>query len=162
MPASRESVDELFARLAASYGSQWLAKWDGMDMDKVASVWQDELGGFKFRHIKYALENLPTDHPPTAMQFRALCKLAPDPAVKFLPEPKADPARVAEVLAPLRQAKRQEVGDKDWAWRMRDREINHGGQLSTGCMMRQYHRDAWRIALKHGRWAEGVIEAWAQ
>lgn len=103
MPASRESVDELFARLAASYGSQWLAKWDGMDMDKVAQVWQDELGGFKFRHIKYALENLPTDHPPTAMQFRALCRQAPEPAVRMLrdPERRPDPARIAEAIAKI-------------------------------------------------------------
>ena len=103
MPASRESVDELFGRLAAAYGSQWLAKWDGMDMDKVASVWQDELGGFRLRHIKYALENLPTDHPPTAMQFRALCKQAPDPPLQSLSDHtrKPDPERLQAILATI-------------------------------------------------------------
>lgn len=150
------ATGQLLDMLAARYGAQWLAKWEGMDMERVASIWDEELAGFKYRHIKYALTQLPRKWPPNAMEFADLCRAAPEPAVKYLPEPDRvpDPARVAEVLAPLRQVQRQEIGNKDWAWRMRDREINHGGQLTTGCMMRQYHRDAWRIALKHGKYAE--------
>jgi hypothetical protein len=47
----------------------------------------------------------------------------------------------------------QAAGDTAWAWRLRDRELNHGGELESGRMMTQYHRDAWRIALKHGKYA---------
>ena len=154
MPASRESVDQLFALFAVSYGKRWMDMWDGLDMDMVASLWADELGGLKVRHIKYGIEHRPKVHPPTAMEFRDICKMAPEPSMQCLPEPYTapDPARVAEVLAPLRKINFA-TGSLDWAWRLRDRAVNHGGKLPSGRMMTEYQSDAWQKALEHGKYA---------
>ena len=93
----------LFDRLAAAYATQWLAKWEGMNIDMVKSVWQDELDRITVRQVKYALANLPRDFPPNAMQFRDLCKQAPDPPVAMIRDAsrKQDPKRLAEILAKL-------------------------------------------------------------
>lgn len=93
----------LFDRLTAVYATQWLSKWEGMNIDMVKSVWQDELDRITVRQVKYALANLPRDFPPNAMQFRDLCKQAPDPPVAMIRDAsrKPDPKRLAEILAKL-------------------------------------------------------------
>lgn len=142
MPASRDSVDQLFALFAASYGKRWLDMWDGMDMDLVASVWMAELDGLKLRHIKFGLQHRPREFPPTAMQFRDLCKQAPDPPMQSLPDNtrKADPARLQAILATIpRGAARDPLACAQ----------KHLERLNAGERLTPTQRDLVRKALPH-------------
>lgn len=72
-------VDQLFRKLSIRYGRQFMARWDGIDEADVKADWAEVLGGFVRRPdcIAYAMEHLPVDKPPTAAQFRELCRSMP-------------------------------------------------------------------------------------
>lgn len=113
-------VDKIFTKLTLAYGRQFLGRWEGLDMDAVKFDWAEELSRFQQnpQAIAYALENLPLDAPPTALQFRAICIRRPD-ANLSLPSPKADPERVAEEIAKLAPMRaRVDVDHKAWAKRI--------------------------------------------
>lgn len=97
-----EWVARIFAKLSGIYGSQFSAKFSrvesGVDVGLLNSKheWSEELGGFlgQPEAIAYALKNLPTDHPPNALQFAAICRRAP---VKELPALPAPPVNVEKL-----------------------------------------------------------------
>lgn len=99
-------VDRIFEKLTLTYGREFIARWDncGMPIADVKADWAHELGGFEAHpgSIAYALENLPADRPPTVMQFRAICRMAPLPTLPALTSPKADPDRVRAEIAKLK------------------------------------------------------------
>ena len=117
-------VEKIFKKLALVYGRDFLSRWEGQDMAGVMSDWGHELAGFQAHPeaIKYALENLPADRPPTVLQFRAICNRAPTPELPQLEAPKADPERVTEIMASLnRIKKRGEMSEAAWcAHRLRE------------------------------------------
>lgn len=106
-------VDRIFEKLTLVYGQTFLARWRDVDLMAVKSDWAHELAGFAPKEgesgaasvgaqaIAYALSNLDPSAPPTVLQFRSLARRAPAPEVPRLPEPKADPERVAAELAKL-------------------------------------------------------------
>lgn len=117
-------VDRIFEKLTLVYGQPFLARWRDLDLDAVKHDWATELAGFE-RHseaIAHALRNLPSDSAPTVLQFRDLARKAPAPDLPRLPEPKADPARVAAELAKLAPTKQAissgPVDHKAWAKRL--------------------------------------------
>jgi hypothetical protein len=103
MPLPNSWVDELFSRLAVSYGTAFLRQYEGIDLAAVRADWASKLHGLEQRPeaIKHALECLP-DRPINALQFRDLCRCAPVYAVPQLAAPRADPAIVAQALAAVR------------------------------------------------------------
>lgn len=103
MSLSPQVVDRLFDRLTATYGRDFMGRWEGLDANAVRSSWAHELAGFTpcLEAIAWALENLP-ERAPNVIEFRALCRRAPAKVVPSLPAPPADPARVAAELAKLR------------------------------------------------------------
>ena len=114
-------IERLFDRLMATYGNEFLTKYGSADVGAVKSVWAHELAAFadSLHRIAWALENLP-ERCPNAIEFKKLCYSAPAPDALALPEPKADPARLAAELAklaPLREklATTQKVDFKQWA-----------------------------------------------
>lgn len=164
-------IEQIWTEMRATYGASFDRQWQcpsGEDQEAhyagLKAHWAKSLAGL-VRHpqaIRYALDNLPP-HPPNLPEFKALCNRSPEVTQPMLPAPKADPAiaaaaiKAAQEIAHMTTSK--PIGNKDWAWRMRDRELNHGGELESGCTMRQFHRDAWRYALKHGRYApHGVAQ----
>lgn len=78
-------IERIFARLQGIYGAQFTSKFSRMDqgvdvgMLNAKSTWADELGNFsdKPEAIAYALDHLPTDHAPNALEFRDICRRAP-------------------------------------------------------------------------------------
>lgn len=137
-----KALDRLWERLVATYGSAFMAKYPGLDVTTVKSVWGDELSGYanRLEPIAWALENLP-ESPPNAIQFRNICRRMPIPEAPRLPAPKADPERVAAELAKLGQ-QRQSVIDgravgRDWAHKLKDR-LARGDRLTAAqlAMMR--------------------------
>ena len=99
-------VDRIFSKLAIVYGEEFLARWRAVSLADVKTDWANTLGYYEADPgaIAWALENLPSGKPPTVLQFRDLCRQAPAPEVPRLPEPKADPGRVAAEVAKLREA----------------------------------------------------------
>lgn len=116
-------VDRIFDKLTITYGQTFLRRWQDIDMNSVKSDWAHELAGFAQhpRAIAWALQNLPTDKPPTVLEFRAMARKAPAEDVPRLDAPKADPERVARELrklAPIRQARTATSDGRDWARRL--------------------------------------------
>jgi hypothetical protein len=95
-------IELVFARLLVRYGAAWRGKWAGVEPAAVLADWHSQLAGFPDSALLYALDNLPMDFPPTVGQFREVCLRAPAPRLPALPEPKADPARLAGELRRMR------------------------------------------------------------
>lgn len=116
-------VDQIFARLTVRYGDRFLNRWSnaGVDLDLVRQDWSRELAGFKNwpGAIAFAIANLDAEKPPTAAMFRTIALRAPKPDRVALPEPAADPERIAAELAklaPLQQATATAGPKDDKAW----------------------------------------------
>lgn len=142
MPLKSETVDAIFARMLARYGSAWIAKWQGVPMDAVKADWASVLDGASKEQILYALQYMPLEFPPTSAQFRSLCCRAPAPTQPIaLPAPR-DPERTADLAVAARQASqlgKQGADPKEWAIRMQTRDM--GGEKIT-VTMRAMYREA--------------------
>lgn len=119
MSLSLKAIDRIFERLTMTYGRDFSSKWEGIDQNAVKSSWAHELDGYggALHMIGWALENLP-EKPPNAIQFRALCRLAPTEDKKQIEAPRANPERVKQELAKLstlREPLNQTVDHKQWA-----------------------------------------------
>lgn len=93
-------VEKIFTKLTLSYGRDFLGRWEGIPLSEVKTDWSECLKGF-VNHpesIAFALANLPDSRPPTAQEFRALCRQAPVLGRQELPAPKADDSIVTEQL----------------------------------------------------------------
>ena len=104
-------VERIFSTMRATYGAAFDRQWEcpaGVDPVKFGSDlkahWGRELRGFQQnpQAIGHALDHLP-EHPPNLVQFRALCTRRPDNAPPALPAPKADPARVAQIVGGIKR-----------------------------------------------------------
>lgn len=146
-------VDEIFAHLAATYGSDWLLKWEGMDDQAVKAKWAKELGGFVNRKdaIVHALKHLPVDRPPNVLQFRVICLGAPAdeaPAAAAKVEDKTrrratpeDAARLKAAMARYQELRLEAAQKpKQWAYDLQAME-KAGEPLTDG------QRAAWRAVL---------------
>jgi hypothetical protein len=120
------------------FGRDFLARYDGLEIEGpegVKAEWADDLAGFQQSPaaIGYALDNIPSDRPPTSLQFRDLCRRAPQYAPKALPAPPVDPEMAKAVRGVLKPIQGQ--GDREWAVKLR-RRANEGYRLAM------YQRDA--------------------
>lgn len=134
-------VDRLFAKLAVRYGVAFTRQYEGLDIAAVKEDWADVLAGFDGESIAYALRYLPAEKPPTAMQFRDLCRRAPRREDPALPAPKTEPS--PEVMAKVKDVgkPRAEAFDpKGWAKRLKARE-------EAGDRLTKAQREMWRTAL---------------
>ncbi len=93
-------VEKVFRKLTVVYGRDFMARWEGQEINDVIEDWAEELAGFVNwpEAIAWALKNLPDSKPPTVLEFRALCFKAPKPERLALPEPAADPVFAKQVL----------------------------------------------------------------
>jgi hypothetical protein len=116
-----QAIDRLFQRLAATYGASWDRSLGQAPTADAKSAWAHELQGFAGRLdcLAWALENLP-EKCPNVIEFRNLCRRAPEPQMPRLPEPAADPERVKRELAKLGHLREPVASrpDTDWARRI--------------------------------------------
>jgi hypothetical protein len=133
-------VNALFDRLAVTYGAAFSRMWEGVDIAAVKAHWAAELSHYQQRPhaIKHALTLLPPNKPPTVLQFRDLCRGAPEQFQPRLPAPPAKPEAVAKAMQAL--AKPADTDPKAWAHRLKERELS-GETLSP------YLRASWREAI---------------
>ena len=111
-PLPEKWITSLFARLQVRYGSAWLNRWQGIDLDDVKADWAQALAGYAQspESISHALENLPADAPPTVGQFAILCRGAPRYQPLRIDAPQATPDRRAEIAAMLARTRRSVTG----------------------------------------------------
>jgi hypothetical protein len=117
-------IEKIFMKLTLNFGREFLDRWKGIDIDEVKADWAHELRGFQQNPaaIAFALENCMTGKPPTAQEFKAWAIRRPDSKPLALPEPLADPGRVAAELKKLENIKAAErVDHKAWAKRLKQR-----------------------------------------
>jgi hypothetical protein len=137
------AIDRLFERLALTYGVAWQNSFGAAPIMDVKSMWQHELGSFlqnreTMRSIVWALDNLP-ERVPNVIQFKNLCRQAPALEVPMLPEPPANPERVAAELAkmaPLLVERTESVDPKAWAKRLRFRNL--AGERLNSAQIQMY------------------------
>ena len=121
-------VTKIFQRLNGIYGAQFRSKYsqieNGIDVGiaLAADAWASELGDMVNRPeaIAYALDHLPTDHAPNAIQFLDACKRCPrkeENHVRIEYKPTAeDMARQKEMAHKVSQAvKPKEFDGLLWA-----------------------------------------------
>ncbi len=105
-------IERIFTKLTMIYGRDFLGRWEGLNIDEVKADWAHELAGFKNHadSIAYALKNMPdSGKAPTVLEFRAMCRKAPEPAVvmlenKFTEEQLAvNRRRIAELIAKVKK-----------------------------------------------------------
>ena len=116
-------VDKIFSKMALVYGRDFINRWEGLELSDVKTDWGHELAGFENwpEAIAHALSNLPPDRAPTVLQFRELARKAPKPDRPALPEPAANPERMAaelRKLAPILKKADGPYDHKAWARRI--------------------------------------------
>jgi len=149
MSLPAEVIDRLFSRLNAVYGAAWDRQMGNAPLADGKSAWGHELSGFadKLGMLAWTLENLP-ERCPNVIEFKLLARRAPVPETSRLPEPKADPARVAAELAKLAPAVESArkavhgVDHKAWAKRLIDRH-EAGDRLNPTTL--RFAREALRM-----------------
>lgn len=140
-------VDKIFEKLTLVYGQQFLARWRDVDLELVKQDWARELGGFeqKPEAIAFALQNLDAEKPPTVLVFGAMALRSPVAVLARLPEPAADPARMAAELAKFAGIRTAANGSgydhKAWARRLKNRHTE-GDKLSV------FQVESYRAALR--------------
>lgn len=141
MPLPSRYVDEIHMRLAVRYGSAWVSKWQGVDMNAIKADWAEVLDGMQPASIRKALDSLPPDFPPTATAFRALGVIAEEhkPAQQ-LPAP--DHAGIKRIAGALGAAVNHQERPSEWMERLR-RDVEAG----TASRARKEH---YRIAVANG------------
>lgn len=112
-PLPSRWVESLFARLAVTYGRDFVAQYDGLDLQAVKDDWAGKLADFWHKDgegephapaISWALQNLPPK-PLNVEAFRQLCRgyrPIPDASQKRLDVPVGPPSeRVRRAFARL-------------------------------------------------------------
>lgn len=114
-----KAVDRIFHRLAATYGTEFMRRYEGVDESDMKTVWAHELSGFAndLHAVAWALENLP-ERCPNVIEFRNICRKSPRVEVPQI-EALANPERVKAELAKLADMKPvSSFNGKAWATRI--------------------------------------------
>jgi hypothetical protein len=151
-------VDRLFGMLGVRYGSQWLLMWEGLDLAAVKADWSQLLAGMdrpeRQDALRYGIEHLPPDRPPTAAQFKAICNRAPEYVKPIaLPAPAVNPEGVARLRSMLADVGRPK-DPRAWAHALKERH-EAGERLS----MTQIDMYRSALAAKGGEIGESSLEA---
>lgn len=129
MPLSLKATDRLFDRLSATYGREFMARYDGNAPAAVKAIWMHELDAFgdHLDMLAWALENLP-ERAPNAVEFRNLARRAPAAPAVALPLPAADPERVRTEMEKLRGTADAPVARDRLGWARRVVERANAGE----------------------------------
>lgn len=144
-------VRKIFATMRATYGAAFDRQWQcpaGTDPAEHAADmighWGRELRGYQQspQAIAYALEHLPPS-PPNLIEFRALCRGAPQYTQKQLEAPRVPPERMLEAVAAIAKPE-PKYDPKEWAKKLKAREES-GEKLTLA------QRAMWREAISDNR-----------
>jgi len=141
---SERWIERIFARLLVRYGTPFLRKWDGLDLDLVKADWARRLAPYadNAAALIYGLDHLP-EFPPTVDQFAEICRRGPKrPQPKQLQAPLAAAETRTKILAQVQAAIKPLAATGQWP---RDTELQRLlDRQASGQRMTQYHRDRLR------------------
>lgn len=117
-----DAIERLHKRMHLIFGSLYVQKWAGVDPEEMKQLWAEELACYAgdFEPVLYALNAcLDLQYPPTAGEFKAICRRAPRktlPALPYRPTPEEN-ARIREcALEAERSVKaKRDLGGLMWA-----------------------------------------------
>lgn len=133
-PRMSQVIDRVFARLQGIYGTTFTNKFrtgvghDGIDagFENAKMVWADELAGFadNLEAIAYGLRYVDPKFPPSAKEFRDLCRNAPKkeaPMLTYTPtaEDLEKQRKLAERVAKSVKARGPDFESEVWAMQPR-------------------------------------------
>jgi len=135
-------TDRIFAKLTVTYGQRFLGLYAGVDLQAVKDDWGRELRGYAQapKAIAHALDNLPAEKPPTVLEFKLLCRGAP----QYIEAPRLEaprtlpPPTMREAVAAIGQ---DNSHPKHWAHQLQQREKRDPKSLT------QAQKQMWRAAL---------------
>ena len=111
----RDVVERIFKKLSLLYGREFLAMYEGLDIEEVKQDWAEELGRFAEwpQALQFALEKAPAKWPPKVREFAEIADCAPRPKPPALPPPPRKPLspQAKEAIAKLRVLARQMQAD---------------------------------------------------
>ena len=144
MSLPMKALERLFQRLSATYGSEFINKWDKMPIAEIKTAWAHELASFagNLTVIGWALENLP-DRCPNAIEFKKLCRQAPKPDTVMLDTPKAPAdivdAEIAEMVKSVVQQTDTNDSKRDYkAWAKKLKARHDSGEKLEIFQVRSY------------------------
>lgn len=128
-PLPENWIDALFARLTGIYGNRFTNMWANIDVNLVRQTWATELAGVQPAAIKYALEHLPDEFPPTALQFKKTCLMRPEQPKQIAYDAPATEAVRKAIVGAMKPAE-PAGGMKAWAYRLKSLH-DAGSKLSA-------------------------------
>lgn len=140
-------VRKIFSTMRATYGAAFDRQWQcpaGTDPAEHAAEmighWGRELRGYQQspKAIAYALDHLPPN-PPNLIEFKALCRGAPQYTQKQLEAPRVPPERMLEAVASIVKPE-PKFNPRQWAEDLKAIE-QRGGNLTLA------QRRMWREAI---------------
>lgn len=144
-------VRKIFATMRATYGAafdrQWQCPAASDPAEHAADMighWARELRGYQQspQALAYALEHLP-DNPPNLIEFRKLCRGAPQYTQRQIEAPRVTPEKMKEAVASIVSPPPRE-DEKQWARNLQALE-ERGGNLTLA------QKTMWRAALNVGQ-----------
>jgi hypothetical protein len=102
--------------MRATYGAEFDRQWEcpvgvtpQAHVQNLMDTWGRALAQLQQNPsaIAYGLDNLPPDRPPNLLQFKSICNRRPDRPLPALDAPRADPARVQQVIAGIRTPRQE-------------------------------------------------------
>jgi hypothetical protein len=143
-------VDEIHGRLLVRYGSKWINLWAGVPEQAIKADWSEQLATVTPAGVRFALDNLPDEYPPTVGQFRALCltQQRPELQAPALPAPSRDGLK--RIAKELQGARISRETPAQFMERLR-RDVE-GGKAS------QARIDHYRIAAANGHYGGTTVE----
>jgi hypothetical protein len=137
-------LERLFKRLSATYGAEFINKWDNVSMSDVKTAWAHELSSFadNLTAIGWALENLP-ERCPNAIEFKKLCRQAPKPDTKILDVDKAPThivdAQIAQMVRVVTEQTNPNDNKRDYkAWAKKLKSRHDSGEKLEIFQIRSY------------------------
>lgn len=163
-------TESLLAKMTALYGDRFAKQWASVDRGAMVDAWSDALGPYcdlntehQGQRIKWALGQLAANnpHPPTLPEFIALCRQAPRPQVKALPEPSVSDEQAAQNLREIDGMAREMAGEKrDFiAWARTPPERNLRGPWEKAICDCVENRDERFRPILEQHYAAGVIKS---
>jgi hypothetical protein len=133
-------IDRIFNRLGAVYGARFTSQFGH---EAARSAWAHELRRFAqdWPALQHALDHLPADGVPNALQFRDLAqtgKKAPQSSQNEPAYTRASPEVVQRLLGPIRGLPGHSVDRHAWAKRILARETA-GDRTLTIAQKRMAH-----------------------
>ena len=117
MSLPHDWVNSIFDKLTLVYGQAFLRRWQDLDMGKVKADWAHELAALERspKSIAYALQNLPTEKPPTVLEFRKIAWAMPAADMPQIERNRASPEAIAKAMQGVTGTRGSGGDMKDWA-----------------------------------------------